>query len=517
MSGDASTPTRQIGKFSHTALESVAAEATLHHAWLHVRQNRGAPGIDGLTVQEFENQLDYHLALIAKNLLSGRYRPSPLRAVDVPKNSGDGLRTLGIPTVQDRVVLQAIAQVLTPLWEPHFSPYSFAYREGRTAFDAVLLAQQRLQSGQHWIVDLDIEHFFDSVDHVRLVLRLQQRVEDSALLDLIGDFLRAGLSRDGVIHPTRVGIPQGSPLSPLLANIVLDELDQEYMRLGSSFVRYADDCILLAQSEAEANTLLEYTREFLVDRLHLRLNPTKTRIVQPADVGFLGFTYRLSRYGKVSRRITRDALAAFRARIRELTRPHKGQPLEQTFEEVGAFFRGWTNYYRFTQDNTLPAARAFACDALRAYAWAHWTGPQEKLRQLRHLGVSEELASRYAFALDFPDPEDDPPVLRQVLPDTFFERYGLRIVRPPMEPSSEQPLSQALLSPARPPPPPWKQTEVRRADDRAAPDPETQRQRRRLFRFLGARLRLRPAPEWPLGLALPRPEQPPPLPPPAKT
>ena len=426
------------------SLAAITDATNLHRAWLQVRQNRGAPGIDGLTVQTFESQLPHHLALIAKNLLSARYRPSPLRAVDIPNPDNHGTRTLGIPTVQDRVVLQAITQILTPIWEPHFSPNSFAYREGRTALDAVLLAQQRLQSGQHWIVDLDIEKFFDNVDHVRLMQRLAQRIEDAGLLDLIADFLRAGLSRDGVVHPTRVGIPQGSPLSPLLANIVLDELDQEYTSHGWSFVRYADDCILLATSAAEAGALLEFTREFLADRLHLRLHPTKTRIVQPADVGFLGFTYRLSRYGKVSRRITRDALAAFRARVTELARDRSRQPLEQTFEAVATFFRGWTTYYSFTQDNTLLAARAFACDALRAAAWAHWRSPQERLRQLRHLGVPEESAREAAFALDFPGPEDDPPVLRRVLPDSFFERYGLRIQRPQHREVSEQPLSHAL-------------------------------------------------------------------------
>lgn len=426
------------------SIRSIASLDNLRRSWFQVRQNRGAPGIDGITVQAFESRVGDRLDAMAKTLIVCCYRPSPMRAVEILKHDAAGTRTLGIPTVQDRVVLQAITQILSPLWEPHFSPFSFAYREGRTALDAVLLAQQRLQSGQHWIVDLDIEKFFDNVDHVRLMQRLAQRVIDAELLDLIADFLRAGLMREGVRYPTRVGIPQGSPLSPLLANIVLDELDQEYMSHGWSFVRYADDCILLAKSEPEACALLEFTREFLADRLHLHLHPAKTRIVQPADVGFLGFTYRLSRYGKVSRRITRNALAAFRARIAELTRVHPRQSLEEVFERVGDFFRGWTTYYSFTQDNTLLAARAFACDALRAVAWEHWRSPQERFRQLHRLGVSEEEARRAAFALDFPGPEDDPPILRRVLPDSFFERYGLRIQRPQHREISEQPLRHAL-------------------------------------------------------------------------
>lgn len=476
-------------------IEEVAAKSNLQAAWLQVHRNRGAPGMDGVTVEAFERQLTHRLTLIAQNLLIARYRPSPLRAVEIPKPDNHGKRTLGIPTVQDRVVLQAIAQILTPLWEAHFSPFSFAYREGRTALDAVLLAQQRLQSGLQWIVDLDIEKFFDNVDHVRLMQRLARRIADATFLDLIADFLRAGLMRDGVRYPTRVGIAQGSPLSPLLANVVLDELDQEYMSRGWSFVRYADDCILLAKSEAEAAALLEFTREFLADRLHLRLHPAKTRIVQPADVGFLGFTYRLSRYGRVSRRITRDALAAFRCRISELTCRSQRRPLEQMFEETGAFFRGWAAYYSFTQDNALEAARSFACDALRAAAWEHWHSPQERFRQLCRLGVPEDPAREAAFALDFPGPEDDSPILRRSMPDSFFERYGLTIQRSRPPSLSEQPLTQALnkglkhhaatpacTSPTSNPP----------ALDA---DESWSKSRRRVLRFLGWRLHIGPGAE----------------------
>lgn len=463
---------------------ALAADPNLLSAWLQVRQNRGAPGLDGVTVAAFEAQLDPHLARIARNLLAGRYRPSPLRAVDIPKPDNHGTRTLGIPTVADRVVLQALAQVLSPVWEPHFSSCSFAYRPGRTALDAVWLAQQRLQSGQHWIVDLDIEKFFDHVDHVRLMQRLAQRISDAALLDLIADFLRCGLMRDGARFPTRVGIPQGSPLSPLLANIVLDELDQEYQRHGWSFVRYADDCILLAKSEAEARALLDFTREFLADRLHLRLNAAKTRIVQPAAVGFLGFTYRLGRYGKVRRRIMRESLTAFRQRILALTQRRRGQPLEAVCEQVGLFFRGWANYYRFAQDNALAAARAFACDALRACAWAHWDTPQEKFRQLQRLGVAEDPARAAAFALDFPGADDDPPLLRRVLPDTSFERYGLRIERFAPAENGDAPLTRSL--------PP-----LRAPAARPAAASIGDRERRIVFAFLARRLHIRSAPSQP--------------------
>ena len=307
--------------------------------------------------------------------------------------------------------------------------------------------------------------------------RLGERLTDPALLDLIADFLRCGLMRDGVRQPTRVGIPQGSPLSPLLANIVLDELDQEYTRHGWSFVRYADDCILLARSEAEARALLDFTREFLTDRLHLRLHPTKTRIVQPADVHFLGFTYRLSRYGTVQRRITHDALAAFRNRVAELARLDRGEPLEAAFDRVGTFFCGWAHYYQFTQDSALQAACRHAAEVLRARAWEHWSTPQERDRQLQRLGIPADAANRAAYSLDLPGPEDDPRVLQRALPNAFFERFGLTIRRPPPEPATVQPLTAALGARRTPTPSP------------------TDRTRRRVLAFLARRLRLSGPPD----------------------
>jgi len=432
--------------------EQLIGPQNLRSAWLRVRRNRGAPGTDGLTVGGFEGNWQQHLQQMAATLRHGRYKPAPLRTVDVPKDNGSGLRTLSIPTVQDRIVLQALVQVLTPLWEPTFSPYSFAYREGRGALDAVLLAQQRLQSGQHWIVDLDIEKFFDSVDQVGLMRQLAERIPDPQILDLIADFLRAGLKRDGVLYPTRQGIPQGSPLSPLLANIVLDELDQEYMRQGWSFVRYADDCILLAHGEAEARALLDFTREFLADRLHLHLNATKTRIVQPAEVGFLGFTYRLSRYGHVSRRVGPSALAQFQKRVNALAQCRRAEPFAQVVARVVEYARGWLQYFSFTQDETLSAARHFACDQLRGAAWALWCSPEERCRQLRRLGIAEDQASAAAFALRLPDQWPELDILRRAMPDAFFENFGLRVPPPPRPQAAEsnRPLSQSVPGSACP-------------------------------------------------------------------
>lgn len=464
----------------------------LRSAWSRVRHNHGAPGLDGLTVGGFEDRAQERLHDIAATLRRGRYKPQPLRAVDVPKDGGTGVRTLGIATIQDRIVLQALVQVLTPLWEPFFSPCSFAYRQGRIALDAVLMAQQRLQSGLHWIVDLDIKKFFDSVDQVRLMARLRERADDDRVLDLIADFLRAGLKRGDVVEPTHCGIAQGSPLSPLLANIVLDELDQEYMRLGWAFVRYADDSILLARSEPEARSELEFTRGFLADRLNLQLNETKTRIVRSDEAGFLGFTYRLSRYGKVSRKVAASALDDFRRRVVELALPAKNQPIESVFEAVGDYFRGWTLYFSLTQDDTLAIARHFACDQLRAAAWEHWRTPEERIRQLCRLGLPEAAATRAACSLHLPDEIAHLDFLRQAMPDALFDRFGLTISRAPqprLAADSDQPLSAALSQKAAP---------SARAAAASPPPAAVDALRARIFRRIAVRLHIQPNPNWPI-------------------
>lgn len=437
-------------------LPALASDAHLAAAWAQVRANGGAPGMDGVTIEALETRYGAEVTALQAALLTGAYRPSPVRAVDVPKESG-GTRTLGIPTVRDRWVLQALAQLLTPLWEPTFSPHSFAYRPGRSAQDAVAAAQAFLETGCDWVVDLDIEAFFDQVDHVRLMLRLHERVNDPGLLDLIADFLRAGVSREGRVTPTRRGIAQGSPLSPLLANIVLDELDQEHARRGWPQVRYADDCILLARDRAAAEAMLEATRAFLATRLKLRLHPRKTRIVRPAETAYLGFTYRVSRYGRVRRAATRESLQIFRRRVEELAAQRPGRTLDRLARDVATYVRGWTAYYGFCQAGTLQAARQHARTAVRRAAWALWATPARRRRELILRGVPPEAADRAAHALLFPDQIPALPELALALSEAWFARHGLgpakpprpRPTRPAHPPPSE---GRATTSPARPVP-----------------------------------------------------------------
>lgn len=405
-------------------LERVAAEENLLAAWGRGRANHGAPGVDGVTIEAFEADFGHRLAAAQAALLADAYRPSPLRCFDIPKASG-GMRTLGIPTVRDRLVLQAISQVLAPLWEPDFSPYSFAYRPGRTPQQAVAAAQAVLRTGRRWVVDLDIAQFFDNVDHVRLMLRLGQRVADARLLDLIADFLRAGRSRNGVVAPTRMGIAQGSPLSPLLANIVLDELDQELAQRHWPFVRFADDSVVFARTESEGRQMVQVIADFLHQRLNLRLHPGKTKVVQPTAADYLGFTYRIGSYGQIRRRVTRPAVMALRQRVEELAKPCKGDSLDSLAARVSRHVRGWAAYYGFGQTGVVPAALAWVRRRLRAAAWGLWRTPARRQKELERRGVPPAQAAQAAWSLQLPDAFGDIPALVRALPDASFARWGL--------------------------------------------------------------------------------------------
>lgn len=438
-------------------LASLADEALLVGAWENVRRNRGAPGIDGVTIVAFESRFALQIASIQAEIISGAYRPSPVLAIELPKPTG-GVRVLGIPTVRDRVVAEAVSRLIAPLWEPYFSASSFAYRPGRGAHDAVAAAQRILQSGSGWVVDLDVEKFFDNVDHVRLILRLAQRITDPALLDLIGDFLRCGRHRDGIFEATRLGIAQGSPLSPLLANIVLDELDQEFERRGWPFVRYSDDCLLFARTEEAGRNILRETAVFLADRLHLRLHPVKSRVVLPSEADHLGFTYRVGRYGDVRRRVTAEALRTFRARVDTLAMPRSGDTLHRVAERIARFYRGWSTYYGFCQDGTSRAVRAYARDRIREAAWRLWRTPERRRIELERAGVPPDEADRTAFRLRLPGDFPGQERLARSLPDAWFGPLGLG----PMD-----------RRPGGKPPPP------------ARPDP------RPLFRLIGRRLGIR--------------------------
>jgi RNA-directed DNA polymerase len=298
-------------------MEQVADQANLNAAWRRVRANGGAPGIDGITVEAFPGHLAGHTETLRGQLLDGSYRPSALRRVAIPKPNG-GERQLGIPTVQDRLVQQALLQVLQPILDPTFHAHSYGFRPKRSGHQAVAAAQEYIREGYDWVVDLDLEAFFDHVNHDRLMSRLGERLADKRVRWIVRRFLQAGVLENGVLTPTREGTPQGGPLSPLLANLVLDELDRELDGRGLRFVRYADDCNVYVRSERAANRAFENLTAFIEGVLKLKVNRAKSAVARPWERKLLGFSFTSK---DAKRRIAPKALAKAKDRIRELTVP----------------------------------------------------------------------------------------------------------------------------------------------------------------------------------------------------
>ena len=302
---------------TQAVMEVICSSENMTTAMRRVRTNKGAAGVDGMTVHELVKHLKVHWPRIQDQLLSGTYRPMPVRRVEIPKPDG-GVRKLGIPTVVDRLIQQAVLQVLTPLWEPTFSEYSYGFRPGRSAHQAVGQAQAYIAEGRTWVVDIDLEKFFDRVHHDRLMARLARRIADKRLLKLIRGYLNAGVMQNGLVSATREGTPQGGPLSPLLSNIVLDELDRELECRGHTFVRYADDCNVYVRSERAGRRVMEGLTDFITRKLKLKVNQDKSAVDRPHKRKLLGFSFTTGKFLK--RRISPQSLQRFRKKVKALTR-----------------------------------------------------------------------------------------------------------------------------------------------------------------------------------------------------
>ena len=358
-------------------------------AWKRVRTNAGAPGVDDVTIADFEEWARPRWHRIRRALLGGTYRPQPVRRVEIPKPSGKGMRTLGIPTVLDRVITQAIAQVLQVILDPEFSESSFAYRPGRSAHGAIRQIQRASQAGYRIAVDLDVEKFFDEVNHDRLMSRLAQRVPDRELLKLVGRYLRAGVSIDGVVHPTAKGTPQGSPLSPMLANLVLDELDKELERRGHRFARYADDILIVVKSKRAGERVLESIADFLERKLKLRLNDDKSSVRRLYDCTFLGFGVRQGSKIGWSPETTRR----FKRRIRQLTNRNWGVSMERRLRELATYLRGWMSYFGLSGHyRPIPELESWIRRRIRMCYWQMWKRPRTRIRNLIKLGMGKREA-----------------------------------------------------------------------------------------------------------------------------
>jgi RNA-directed DNA polymerase len=405
-------------------MEEVCERENLKQALQQVKANKGSPGIDGMTVEELPGYLQQHWPSIREQLLNGTYQPKPVRRVEIEKPDGGGMRKLGIPCVLDRLVQQAVLQVLQRQWDPTFSEHSYGFRPGRSAHQAVAKAQQYIAKGHGWCVDLDLEKFFDRVNHDKLMGQIAKRVEDKRLRKLIRAFLNAGVIENGLVSPSVEGTPQGGPLSPLLSNLVLDELDRELERRGHCYVRYADDCNIYVRSEQAGRRVMGSITRFITHRLKLKVNETKSAVARPQERKFLGFSFTAG--PEVKRDIAPKALERFKRRIREITRRAKGVSIQKTIEELASYMRGWRSYFGFCETPVvLDYLTRWVRLRLRAALWRQRKTPRRRRAVLLALGVRPRLASNTAGSGRGPWYLAKSKALSVGLSNAYFKSLGL--------------------------------------------------------------------------------------------
>lgn len=404
-------------------MEEVCGRENCKQALARVKANKGSPGMDGITVHELPEYLKQHWPTIREHLLSGTYVPQPVRRVEIPKPDG-GVRKLGIPTVLDRFVQQAVMHVLQRRWDRTFSEHSYGFRPGRSAHQAVTQAQQYIAEGYRWCVDLDLEKFFDRVSHDKLMAKIAERANDKRLLKLIRTFLTAGVMENGLVSPVDEGTPQGGPLSPLLSNIVLDEFDQELERRGLRFARYADDCNVYVRSRRAGERVMESITRFITTRLKLKVNQQKSAVARPWERKFLGFSF--TNAGVPKRRIAPKAVDRFKERVRELTSRTKGVSIERMAEDLTRYLRGWTGYFgKCETPSVLEGLEGWLRRRLRSAIWKQWKRGTVRFAELRQRGVGKDLAAKTAGSAHGPWRLADSPGLHLALPNAYFDSLGI--------------------------------------------------------------------------------------------
>jgi RNA-directed DNA polymerase len=377
-------------------LEEVLRRENMVAAYKRVVRNKGAPGVDGLTVEALAAYLREHWARIREELLSERYRPAPVKRVEIAKPGGKGTRMLGIPTVLDRMIQQALLQVLTPIFDPTFSEESFGFRPGRSTHQAVKRAHEHVVAGHGWVVDMDLEKFFDRVNHDVLMARVARRVKDKRVLRLIRRYLQAGMMEGGLVSPRTEGTPQGSPLSPLLSNVLLDELDKELEGRGHRFVRYADDCNIYVKSEGAGQRVMGSVERFLEKRLRLKVNRLKSAVARPSERKFLGYT--VTRQREPELRVSPESVKRFREKLKDVLRRGRGRNLVRILEELSPVIRGWVAYYRLAGSEKLFAdLDRWLRRRLRCLLWHQWKKPKTRVRRLQQYGLDLQRAKAAAY------------------------------------------------------------------------------------------------------------------------
>jgi RNA-directed DNA polymerase len=379
-----------VGQEEESLIEKVLERENVLAAYQRVKSNGGAAGIDGMTVEELMRFCQGNWTRIRQQLLEGSYRPQPVKKVEIPKPDG-GVRTLGIPTVMDRMIQQALLQVLQPQWDPMFSNDSFGYRPGRSAQQAVVRAQEHIRAGNRWVVDLDLEKFFDRVNHDVLMARVARRVKDKRVLLLIRRYLQAGMMEGGLVSPRTEGTPQGGPLSPLLSNLLLDELDRELEQRGHCFVRYADDTNVYVRSEAAGRRVMASLEVFLEKRLRLKVNRSKSAVARPWERKLLGYSFTVHRATKL--KVSDSSIKRLKRKLREVTREGRGGSLAQTVTTLGPIIRGWVAYYRLAEvRGSFELLDQWLRHRLRALLWRHWKRRWTRFKELTRRGIAAERA-----------------------------------------------------------------------------------------------------------------------------
>jgi RNA-directed DNA polymerase len=407
-------------------MEVIVERDNLRKALAHVKRNKGVAGIDGMRLDALAPHLKEYWPAIRAQLLEGSYKPQPVRRVEIPKASG-GTRSLGIPTVLDRFIQQAVLQVLQAEWDPTFSEHSFGFRRKRSAHQAVARAQELIASGHGIVVDIDLEKFFDRVNHDILMGLVAKRVADKRVLKLIRGFLTAGVLMDGLVGPTEEGTPQGGPLSPLLSNLMLDVLDKELETRGLNFVRYADDCNIYVRSQRAGERVMASIEAFLTKRLKLKVNKAKSAVARPVKRKFLGFSF--TKEEQPRRRIAPQSRARFRSRVRELTCRTRGRSLAQIIKELSVYLIGWRGYFGFCETpSVLRELDQWIRRRLRAIAWKQWRSGPTRYAELRRRGVGPVLAAKAASSPKGPWRLSHSPALAMALSNAAFKSLGLATV-----------------------------------------------------------------------------------------
>jgi group II intron reverse transcriptase/maturase len=404
-------------------MEVVCERGNLWLAYERVIRNKGAAGVDGIGAPEFKAHLQQHWPTIKARLLAGTYIPQAVRRVDIPKPQG-GVRTLGIPTLTDRLIQQALHQVLSPIFEVEFSESSYGFRPGRSAHQAVQAAQRYVAEGRRVVVDMDLEKFFDRVNHDILMAKLAKRIGDGRVLKLIRRYLEAGMMAGGVVSPRTQGTPQGGPLSPLLSNILLTELDRELERRGHAFCRYADDCNIYVRSRAAGERVLAGISQFLSERLKLRVNEAKSAVARPWERKFLGYSLTWHKAPKL--RIAPASLKRLEGKIRAVLQGARGRSVRATIEELNPVLRGWAAYFKLTETKrALEELDGWLRRKLRCTLWRQWKRPYTRARNLMKAGLKEERAFRSAFNQRGPWWNSGARHMNAAFPKVFFDRLGL--------------------------------------------------------------------------------------------